>query len=224
MELISVLTARVLWFVDLRDINPRGKALRYTLFPALADKYHFEKYPFDTEDNQPTPESPGYRFTDGEFLNTDGVQVSVNLIIHEDGLVADTRSSTRDSEAFLADVTQWVVKDFGLVFRPSMVHRRGYVSELNVSPSRSLNDLHPGLVHLAARLSSLISTPEYPVRYEPAGITLSADPTLELKPAEFRFERRFDAPFVTNRYYSKAAVHTDVHLELLSELETILVG
>lgn len=222
MELISVLTARALWFVDLRDINPRGRALRYTLFPALADRYHFEKYPFDTEENQPTTESPGYRFTDGEFLNADGIQVSVNLIIHDDGLVADTRSSTRDSEAFLADVMEWVVRDFELVFRPNMVHRKGYVSELNVSPSRSLSGLHPGLVQLAIRLSSLVSTPEHPFRYEPAGITLAADPTSELKPAEFRFERRFDAPFSTNRYYTKAAVHTDVHLALLNELEQIL--
>lgn len=222
MELISVLTARVIWFVDFRDLNPRGRALRHTLFPALADRYHFEKYPFDTKDNQPTPENPGFRFTDGEFLNSDGVQVNVNLTIHEDGLVADTRSSTRDSEAFLADVTQWFVKDFELIFHPNMVLRKGYVSELNVSPSRPLNGLHPGLGQLAARLSALVSTPEYPFRYEPAGITLSGDPTLELKPAEFRFERRYDAPFSTNRYYTKAAVHTDVHLELLDELEQIL--
>lgn len=224
MELISVLTARALWFVELRDINPRGIALRRTLLPALAERYRFAKYPYDTPDNHPTDDAPGIRYKEGEFTNAEGVQIMVNLVIHDDGLVADTRSSTKDSDAFLVDVLQWAVKEFGLIFRPDMVFRKGYLSELNVSPARSLGELHPGLVRFADTLSSLVSTPNYPVHYEPTGVFLSGDPTLELKPAAFRFERRLDAPFSTNRYFSQAPLQTDLHLKLLEEFEGLLVG
>jgi len=224
MQLISVVMARVLWFVDLRDINPRGRALRYTLLPALAARYRFAKYPYDTPENHPTPEAPGFRFQEGEFTNSEGIQFMVSLIIHDDGLVADTRSSTKDSEAFLVDLLQWAVKEFGLVFRPEMIQRKGYVSELIVSPSHSLNDLHPGLTQLGTRLSELVSAPSYPVSYEPAGIFWSPDPTLELKPALFRFERRLDAPFSTNKYFTQAALQTDQHLQILEEFESLLFG
>lgn len=222
MEVLSVLTARALWFVELRDVNPRGIALQRTLLPALAERYRFTTYPYDKPDNHPTDDAPGFRFREGEFTNSEGVQIIVNLAIHDDGIVADTRSSTKDSEVFLTDLLQWAVKEFGLVFRPDMVHRKGYLSELNVSPSVPLNSLHPGLDKIATRLSSLVSTPDYPVHYEPAGIFWSGDPTLELKPAAFRFERRLDAPFATNRYYTQAPLQTDQHLELLDELEELI--
>jgi hypothetical protein len=224
MELLSVLTARALWFIELRDLNPRGRSFRYTLFPALAEKYNFATYPYDEEGNEPTKEEPGFKFLNGEFHDSNGVEIMVNLTIFDDGLVAETRSSTRDSEAFLEELLQWAVRDFGFVYRPEMIQRKGYVSELNVTPTYSLSGLNPKLEEFAARLTSLVSTATDPVRFEPAGLSFSVDPILASKPAGFRFERRLDVPFSTNRYYTQASVHTDVHLELLDELEQILKG
>src|SRR6266571_2309534 len=155
MELLSVLTARALWFVELRDLNPRGKALRYTLFPALADKYQFEHYPYDAEDNQPTKEEPGFKFLDGEFHDSNGVAIMINLTVFDDGLVAETRSSTRDSEAFLEEVLSWAAKEFGITYRPEMIQRKGYLSELNVIPARPLSAINPKLEQFAARLTEL---------------------------------------------------------------------
>lgn len=224
MELLSVLTARVLWFVDYRDLNPHGRDLRYTLFPALADKYNFDKWPYDTEENRPTEDAPGYKFVEGEFRNKDGIELTISFTIFDDGLVAETRSSTSDSEAFLDEVMRWAVKDFGLTFQPGMVHRKGYLSELNVRPSRPVSALNPRLSQFAGRLSSLVSTPEYPAHYDAAGIFLSVDPSLVVKPGAFRFERRLDGPFALDRYYSQAPVPTDIHLALLEELEGLLAG
>lgn len=224
MQLLSVLTARAMWFIDLRDVNPRGRALRDTLFPALADKYNFAKYPYDTDDNHPTEDNPGFKFLEGEFHDSAGVEVMVSLTIFDDGFVADTRSSTRDSEDFLEEVLQWAIRDFGLVYRPEMVRRKAYVSELNVTPLHSLSGLNPKLAQFAGRLTSLVFAPDEPWRFDAAGLFFAADPILASKPGGFRFERRLDAPFSTNRYYTQAPVQTDVHLELLEEMESILGG
>lgn len=224
MELISILTARVLWFVELRDINPRGIALRYTLLPALAERYRFAVYPYDTPDNHPTEKESGFRFREGEFTNSAGVSIMVSLVIHDDGLVADTRSSTRDGEEFLSDVVQWAVKEFGLVFKPSMVTRKGYVSEVNIAPSAPLINLHEGLNEIGRSLSEMVSQPSYLVTYDCAGIFWSVDPVVDFKPAGFRFERRLDAPFGVNRYYTQAPLQTDQHLELLQKFESLLTA
>lgn len=222
MQLLSVLLARSLWFVDLRDLNPRGRELRYTLFPALADKYQFDRFPYDTDDNQPTDETPGFKFSNGSFLDSQGIEVTINFTIFDDGLVAETRSSTRDCDAFIEDILQWMAKDFGIVYHPGMIRKKGYVSELNVTPAHSLGALNNKLEQLASRLASFVSTVEEPVRFEFAGLFYAPDPVQVLKPSPFRFERRLDVPFSTNRYFTQAPLHTDVHLQLLDELEQIL--
>jgi hypothetical protein len=225
MELLSVGVARSLWFVDVREMNPRGREFRTGLFSVLSEKYDFAKSPYDDNNETPnTKESPGYKFIDGSFVNPEGIEVMVNLTIFDDGLLAETRSSTDDADAFLDEVVQLAVDEFWLIFKPEMITRKVYVSELYVSPSRPLSDLNRKLDQMAARLTALTSMPDYPVRYEPAGLIFYSDPIPKQEPGVFRFERKTDSPFSHNKFYSIAPLPTEAHLKLLDELEQILVG
>jgi hypothetical protein len=221
MELVSVVDARAIWFINARDMNPRGLNLWRTFLPAFVDKYQFTKYPIEM--NFDPNRELGDKFLGGTYRNAQGLDIMLNFTSYDDGMVADTRSSTQDSEAFLEELSRWIVEDFGLVFRPEMVRRKGYVNELIVKSEYSLNALNPQLGKFAARLSSLTSTPTESFNIETAGITFAAD-GLGLRPSPFRFERENDTLFSENRYYSQAPVQTDVHFELLNELERILTS
>src|SRR5689334_8605156 len=104
MNLVSVGLARAVWLIDATEMNPRGRNLDYSLFPALVDRYHFRKYPDldeQDDDEEKKDKEPGFKFTEGVFTNPEGVDVAVNLTLYADGLVAETRSSTDDCDVFL---------------------------------------------------------------------------------------------------------------------------
>ncbi|MEW6127987.1 MAG: hypothetical protein AB1757_13185 [Acidobacteriota bacterium] len=224
MELVSVVIARAVWFVNARDINPRGLNLWHTFLPTLTEKYKFIQYP--KEMSLDLQREAGDRFVGGTYKNTQGANILINFTSFDDGMVAETRSSTQDSEAFLEEISQWI-GEFGLVFRPEMVRRKGYVSELIVKSEYRLNALNPKLEKFAARLSKLTSgerlssLPSESFTFETSGLVFTAD-GLGLKPSPFRFERENDTLFSENKYYSQAPLQTDTHLELLNELEQIL--
>lgn len=220
MELLSIKLARTIWFVNALDINPRGINLWHTFIPAVAEKYKFTEYP--TKMNLDPNREAGDRFIGGSYRTPHGSEVLINFTSFDDGMVADTRSSTRDSEGFLEELSQWIVNEFGLVFYSQMIKKRGYVSELHVKSEHLLRTLHPKFIGFANRISALVSTPDEVIPYEPSGVMFSAPASSYLTPSGFHFERLLDTPFLENRYYSKAPVHTDTHLELLSELEQIL--
>jgi len=223
MELLSVVSARSLWFLDSREMNPRGRQFRPALINALAERYDFAKAPYDDEASPPnTKESPGFKFFDGAFTNYDGIEVMVNLTIFDDGLFGETRSSTRDSEAFLDEVVAFAVKEFGLVFKPEMIVKKQFVSEIYVSPAQPLSRLNQKLEKIAATLTTALSTPNFPARYEPAGLLFASDPALRADAGLFRFERKADTPFSLNKFYSIAPLPTEGHLQVLNELERIL--
>src|SRR2546421_4795962 len=103
MKLLSVLTARTIWLIEARELNPRGKNLRHTLIPALTERYGFLKYPPPDYDLRKEANEEGMVFQGGNFKNSQGEAVMVNLTIFEDGIVAETRSSTTDTDDFLID-------------------------------------------------------------------------------------------------------------------------
>jgi len=231
MQLLSVLMARSIWLIDIRDLNPRGRELRFTLFAELANKYDFSRYPYDRDDDEddyfvtmPTEKEPGYKFIDGQFRKSNGEVITINLNIFDDGLVAETRSSTQDCDAFLEEVLQWAAQNHGIVYRPDMVRSKARVSELHVRPSHVLSNLNSQLARFAERLSSLVSISGGTIPFEVSGLTLAPDPTLNPRPSPFIFERAVGIPLSDNRFYTRAPLDTDQHLELLEELGIILQG
>jgi len=200
----SVIKARSLWFIDLLELNPRGKAFFPDVVDTLEEKYEFEKVPESSSDRN---QQGGYEFVDGIFEPRPDDWIDVSLTVFSDGLAADTRSSTKDSDAFLNDFLAFCQNAFGFENSAGSVQRKGYLSELTVRTEKSLQSLNPKLISFAQRVGSLIPDGNYGP-FEPWGISFGADQITQLKPAPFQFERKANVPFSENRYYSQAPLQT----------------
>jgi hypothetical protein len=219
MQLLSVIRARSIWLIDILDLNPKGRHIESSLIEWMQANYHFMKYPASIPDfNQ----GESLTFAQGSFEAQDGL-ISVDLTIHRDGLVAETRSSTKDTDAFIEEVLRLAVQDFGLVYHPEMIRQKHYVSELNVSSQYRLNRLNPRLQAFADRITSMLGNVPGTL-FEPASISFWADPSAPFHYSHFVFERKVNTPFSEHRYYSRAPLHTIDHLKLLEEFEDLLIG
>jgi len=218
MELLNVTSARVTWLFDINDLNPRGKSIFPELIDWLKDNYSFSQFPSSATDFD--KDTKGLLFKGGSFQVRDEIFVNVELSVFSDGLAANSYSSTRDTEAFLEDVLTTAAKDFSLYYKPSMIRTKIPLSEVTVRLKEPLSKLNPGLSEFAEKISHLSPRPS---EFELGGISFWTDSSnSSLKLAAFSLERKINAPFSENRFYSKASMHTDAHLGLIEEFEQLL--
>lgn len=213
VDLVSVGLARSVWVVDAAELNPRGRNLFTDLVPAIVNQFHFQTFPQQGGDF-----SQGLKFTRGVFRNRELQTIDVDVFtIWSDGLVADTRSSTLDSDDLLEEGLK-MLPALGFAFDPLMVHRKSYNSQLHVQCPRHLRTLNPKLDQLAAKLSSVVGGG---IAFEFAGLELWPDQSLAIKPATFIFQRRLNDPR-PDHYWSQAPLSTEKHIVFLQELEALL--
>jgi hypothetical protein len=220
MDLLNVVKARSIWLFDINDLNPRGKSIFPELVTWLKDNYSFSKVPSSMTDFDDTK---ALAFLDGQFQAKEEIFLSVDLRVYTDGLIADTRSSTRDTDAFLKDVLDSATREFTLSHGSDVTRRTLYASELIVRCMRSLNGLNPKLMDFCEKISALAHV-QNKSPFETFGINFwNAIPTPN-GAQHFRFERKLNVPGSENRYYSLAPLQTEDHLALLNEFETLLVA
>jgi len=212
MKLLSVGLARAMWSFDVSELNPGGKDIFVHAVPAIVEDYKFKSYTRPSEDL-----SQGIKFTNGEFAKDDGTVLAVNCTIFSDGVAADTYSSTADSEILLEEILG-SLPSLGLVYRPEMVRRRFYVSQLNVRCDKQLCALNPKLVEFAKRISSAVGE----TVYDFSALEFWPDQTRVVKPANFSFQHKINDPHGSDHYWSQAALPTEMHLEFLEEFERLL--
>lgn len=215
MNLLTISAARSIWLFQIFDWNPRGRSLNPVYF-SLIEKYTFQKYPKLHEIDW----QKGIKFEDGVFSNQAGEQLAVNLTVFNDGLVADTRSSTIDSDYFLEQTLGFLTSEFGFPDYQLILRKKAYASEMVIRLERPTDSINPKLRAFADRLSALIPNDNVPFR---VGINLVSDPGSVGTALNFRLEPALGFPFSENRYYSLAPVPTDVHLTLLQEFEATFI-
>jgi hypothetical protein len=218
MKLTAIVMARALAFVEIEELNPKGKAYYPDIVAALVERFKFQKYPTKPEDFD---ETKGVQFADGKFA--DGTLDRVQLFTH--GIVIDTRVSTAVSAALLNDTLLWAKSALGMHYEESMVKRRAFVSQVTFESNLKLVKLNPILEKAGSVISSSLSTSTgQPIHFEPTGIVLSLDQSVsKLAPGTFTLERRAEIPFADNKYFSSAPLSTDEHLKLLQEFEKVLL-
>jgi hypothetical protein len=220
MQLLSVLQARTVAFLEVDELFSRQHILDSEVVPSLVERYGFLKAPEKIDDF--IDEQKGIQFAFGRW---DGTVIS-QLTLYTHGIAVETKTSTDISEQILYDVLNWGARTINLNYHPDMIKRKAYVSGLMVSTDVPLNALHPKLRGFGERLSgSVESSLGHIFPYEVTSISFGYD-TTHTKPNApiFTIERRADVPFTENKHFSTAPLPTNEHLKLLEDFETALKG
>ncbi len=189
------------------------------MIPALVKRCSFQKFPREYGE---LDEQKGVEFLEGKW----GEITVERFIVYQNGILVDTRSSTADSEKVLEEALLWAASEFGLAYRPGMIKRKGYVSNLTFySEIPLLSGLNDAISKLSARIGDATSqVVGHPLSFETVGITINHEwPQVAGRPiAAFTINRRIETPFSENKYFSEAPLPTDLHLTLLQDLENDL--
>ena len=216
MELLSVQVARVVWLFDTAELNPKGKSIFPEMLEWLKEEYHFAQAP---ESVTQLDDTKALAFSRGTFQAEEEIFVDVELKIYGDGLVANTRSSTKDADAFLEDVLRSAAQEFNLAYKPEIVRRKLYVSEIVVRSAKELIGIDARLLQVAEKVSELLpQNIRFP--YEFSGVMFSqlqGDSKTSIAP--FRLERKLNTSPEEHKLYSTAPLRTADHLTLLDWFE-----
>jgi hypothetical protein len=214
VKILTVNSARAIWLINALRLNPRGRSI-FPVIVGLAERYKFSKLP---QANSLTIQPLDLKFEGGAFVASDGAEVAVNLSILDDGMIAETRASTDESDGFLEDAVSWASAEYGLPHHSELSIERLYVSELVVQFDLSSNPFNQKFSGFAERLRRGVSNnPGIPM--ELTALHFGPDPSLTKKVASFKIERLANVPFDRNEYYSAAPVPTSEHIELLHAME-----
>jgi hypothetical protein len=217
MKLAAVILARVVFFVESVDLNPRGAAYYPDVIKGLVERYRFQSYPQKLEDFD---EQKGVTLAVGKI----GQTTIDKVVIYNWGLFLETTSSTTEAERLLNDALVWGVQALNLRYEPAMIKRKAYVSHITFYSDAPLLSLNPILDAVGEKISKVVSASlKLPYVFHPTGILLGIDPEEQRIPVQrFSIERREGAGFSENKYFSAAPVPTDLHLDLVAECEKAL--
>jgi hypothetical protein len=214
MNILFVGLARTLWLFELARLNPTGMSLKGVI-EEIGKRYRFAKAPANELDFD---EQRSLAFKAGTFTGARKIPIMVGLNIYNDGLVADTVSSTDESTEFLLDLAKWLNDTYGLTVPKE--RRVNLLSQIDFQSDISLTNLNRRLEALAENLGVLSSNK---ARHEVGSIQLwTEDIGKPGSAAPLKIERKISAPFSANHYFSQAPLPTAVHIELLTEFEAIL--
>lgn len=214
MELLSVLLARAMAWVEPTELNPRAAVFYPDLTRALVARYSFQKFPQKLEEFD---EGKGVTFAVGKFGNS----VIEQLIIYTYGILLDTRSSTQESRRLLEEAFQWGKNELGLVYKPSMIKRWQYASQVIFRSNVPFTTVQPAFQRLSDNVSKHVAElMGENLKYELTAFTVDYDPLTRKHPlGSFSIQRRDNTPFSENKYFSVAPLPTDMHIALLEEFE-----
>lgn len=217
MEILAVRLARLIVYFPTDELNPGGLRLLDKFLPAFIERYDFRKYP---EKPGEFDEQKGITFELGRWDD----KVINQLVLYSNGILIDTMSSTSDALAMIKDALVWAAKGFGLRYRPDMLNRKAYLSEVLFRSDVTLAALNPVLQQLSERLTNRITQQEgYPLSFEPFSLSFGLDTLRSKAPIPpLRIERLADVPFSEMKYYSAAPLQTEEHINFLEAFEAAL--
>ncbi|HXW93978.1 MAG TPA: hypothetical protein VEK33_25730 [Terriglobales bacterium] len=219
MQLTSVPLARVLGFLEMTELNPRGTVFFPELLDKVIERFDFQKYP---SPEQQLDLQKGVELFEGRW---NGVNVS-KLAIFDGALIVDTSTSTADSERIMEEALQWSASELGLNYRPGMIRRKQYLNDIVFYSDIRLLAIHPAFVNLQNAVTDAGERYLWQRReYDFTHFSIDFDHTLTpLVAAPFSIQRRGNTLFSDNKYFSEAPFPTDVHINIVERLEADLTS
>lgn len=220
MKFICTKLARTIWVVDMNHLNVEGRSL-LDLFQGIGKRYRFGRYPQGLTDYN---KEGALEFNSGTFLKGANADLRVGLTIYNNGLAADSLSSTDNSEAFLQDIAAWAAKKHSFNFDSALIKRKSHISQIEVQFENELPLVNPKLNFLPEKLySQIVPFDGTLMEYRFGGISSwTEDLQKERSLNSFRLERKWNTPFETNIYFSTAPMTTQQHVSILNEIEAAL--
>ncbi len=214
MKLASIVLSRVLAFVDTTDLSPTIGINAPEFVQEMIKQFHFQKYPKTLEEFDPLK---GMEFLTGRF----GKRTISKFVIWTNVLVIETRSNTVEAEALLRDILLWAKEKFNLTYRPEMITRYAYISDLSFYTEAPILNVSPLWESIAKKTSAALTEMwREPIHYEPLEFKIGHDPLArKWGIAPFQITRRAEHNFSENKYFSEAPLPTDLHIALLEEYE-----
>jgi hypothetical protein len=231
MELLTVLNAKSIWQIETKHLNPRGRNIESELTEWLKKRYQFQKYPsLPIADPDKGLEFGGGTF-EAEGPDKKKEKYYVDLTVFNDGLIANTRASTKITDQFLLQALTFASVALDLVFKVEMISKALYLSELEVRLTKPLWSLSPPLKQFAEKLrkaypiervGDIVPKSGSKIEFAFASVAFWPDPSMsKWRPSPFQIERRLNAES-GDIYYSRSPHETEAHIRLLEEFEDML--
>jgi hypothetical protein len=218
MQQAAIILARAIGFIETYDLVPRGGLFYPDFVREVVQRYNFQKFPQEFKDFD---ESKGIEFQQGRSGDT----VIDKAIIYNTGILMDTRSNTKISQALIEDALLWARSEFGVVYQPGQIKNYAFVSQVTFYSDINLTALNPALRRLVEQVTSAVNDiHKEQLEYETAGLSIQYD-MLKRKYAlaAFTITRRLETPFSEHKYFSESPLPTDLHWKLLEEFEAAML-
>jgi hypothetical protein len=215
MQLAGITKARALAVIELDELSLGGKVRFADCVSPIAERYKFLTFPQKAEDFD--LEKKGAKFESGK----DGDLAIDSLVIYSGALYVDTFSSTAESQRILEEMLAWGAGALGLTYRPGMIKKWGYISDIVFySDIPILVHMSPPVQRLAEKVSGVTEGLWNGLKYEPINLSIGHDPTARKNAiASLFIQHRVNSAFSENKYFSEAPVPTDLHIKFLEEFE-----
>jgi hypothetical protein len=221
MNLAAILKARTLAFIDVNELNQRGRIRFSDLVPAIVERYSFQSFPTKWEDFDLSDK--GVSFRSGRM----GDVVIDELKIYSGLSYVESLSNTDDSRLVLIDLLEWGARDLGLTYTDGVIKHWAYISQISFTSEfpllRSLSSPLDRIAHRTGKKVSEFFGEE--ISYYPMNFVAGHDPRVRKNGiAVFSVQQRAGVKFGENKFFSEAPLPTDVHLDFLREIESEAMG
>jgi hypothetical protein len=220
MKVVATEAGRVLDLVPLEELRSRRGVYFPDFVNAIVSRYGFVTPPASLQESMKS----GAKFEIGKFTVNGEDVVIKELGIYNDGLICEAFDTTF-AELALDDFMQWAADTFGLQERTSPIQRT-YTSALvcifDKAIEAGLGKLS-GICELLSR--ALNASYGWDYQFSLSRLAFNVDPKAipTLRATNFILERRVQADYSENRYFSIAPLKTDEHIDLLRRLEDELL-
>lgn len=214
MRLSAILMSRVLAFVDTADLRPTSGLIGSEFVQEAVKQFRFLKYPQTVEEFDA---QKGIEFINGQI----GKKAISKFVIWPNILVIEGRCHTSECIETLGELLDWGRAKFDLTYRPEMIRRYAYVSDLSFESDVPLLTFDPLIKRISHRLSTtLTGLWDEQINCELFDFKIGHDPlTRKWGIAPFQITRRAEHNFTENKYFSEAPLPTDEHIALIEEYE-----
>jgi len=218
MKLISRELGKVVQLFVPDEIRPLSGLNMPDFIRLIQERYGFAKVPELKEVAQ-----SGAKFQTGRLKSANKTINISELAVFDDGAVVNS-FHTDEAEFVLEDFISWAKKTFD--FRDAETERlRTFESRLVIEFDRSIDAALRVFDPIRAKIAKAVEDSygvKTPIGNHRIDFSAPMKPALEIRHPALGIERRISCPLEANRFYSIAGFRTDVHLELLHELENAI--